>query len=122
MYQLDKDALLCDLAEVYGIFDFRAVPLKTLSILACGLRSDSRIRMKIDGINELRNLEIMAHIADELALIRFFLTRSKKSDPLPELFTDHLITERSEGSQVVFESGKAFHDEWTKLTKAVAHG
>ena len=38
----DEDALVCDMAETYHIFDYRALPLFLAARLACGLREDSR--------------------------------------------------------------------------------
>ena len=41
MMALDREALLCDLAETYGIYDVRALPVSTLAVLASGLRENS---------------------------------------------------------------------------------
>lgn len=42
----DEHALICDLAETYGIYDYHKLPARTVAILATGLREDSRIFMK----------------------------------------------------------------------------
>ncbi|MBQ4177615.1 MAG: hypothetical protein II640_09125, partial [Lachnospiraceae bacterium] len=49
MINADEDALICDLAETYGIFDMESLPVKLVATLAMGLRGDSRIKMKISG-------------------------------------------------------------------------
>ena len=100
MYCTDREALLCDLAETYGVFDFRAVPTKLLGTLAVGLRKDSRIKMKMAGLDEMRWLEILAHIADELKLLRHFMTAQSKNDPVPVLFTDRMILQEAKSEQV----------------------
>ena len=35
------------MAETYGVYDFRALPLQTTAILAQGLRPDSRIMLQL---------------------------------------------------------------------------
>ena len=51
MIRLDRDALICDLAETYHIYDMRSLPLQTVATLSAGLRDDSRIKMKAGGVN-----------------------------------------------------------------------
>lgn len=58
MYAADRDALLCDLAETYGVYDFRALPVATVAVLACGLRADSRIAARLSA--ERREAETSA--------------------------------------------------------------
>ena len=53
MLNLDKDALLCDLAETYHIYDYKSLPCKMVATFSCGLRADSRIKMKIAGIEPI---------------------------------------------------------------------
>lgn len=43
MISLDRDALLCDLAETYHIYSLRGLPARTLATLVSGLRADARI-------------------------------------------------------------------------------
>lgn len=47
MINTDEDALICDFAETYHIYDYRSLPLHMAGIFACGLRPDSRIGMAI---------------------------------------------------------------------------
>ena len=49
MICLDENALICDLAETYGIYDYGSLPIDTVATLAVGLRDDSRIMMKMRG-------------------------------------------------------------------------
>lgn len=45
----DEDALVCDLAETYHIYNYRAMPPLFIATLAAGLRYDSRIIRKMAG-------------------------------------------------------------------------
>lgn len=87
MLSIDRDALLCDLAETYHIFDLRALPVVTLAALSFGLRDDSRIKMKIAGIEYVPNYMLLASIADNLKMLRYNLL-AEEGDPFPPLYTD----------------------------------
>ncbi len=47
MLAADRDALICDLAESYGILEYRALPAWLLAVLASGLRENARIRQRL---------------------------------------------------------------------------
>lgn len=66
MIAADRDALLCDMAETYHIFDFRALPVPVLAALACGLGPDSRIKKKMSGTEADSQTLLLATIADRL--------------------------------------------------------
>lgn len=55
MIASDEDSLICDLAQVYGIFDYHALPVRTLAALAAGLPEDSRC------IRHLRDEPLSTH-------------------------------------------------------------
>ena len=66
-----EDDLICDFAETYHVFDWRALPLKTAAILANGLSQDSRCFRKINN-QKLRSDEYaLLAILDELRMIRW---------------------------------------------------
>lgn len=47
MLTLDEDALICDLAQVYGVLDHEALPPWKVAALAKGLSGSSRIKQAI---------------------------------------------------------------------------
>lgn len=49
MIARDEDALICDFAEVYHIYNLYELPPNQVAILACGLSEDSRIMMSLSG-------------------------------------------------------------------------
>lgn len=49
MINIDEDALMCDLAETYHIYNYRSLPCKMVATFSCGLRNSSRIKMKMAG-------------------------------------------------------------------------
>ena len=50
MVKVDEDALICDFAETYHIYDWRSIPVRTAATLAAGLRDDARIHLKMAGL------------------------------------------------------------------------
>lgn len=89
MYELDKEALLCDLAETYQIYDFESIPLTKIAIFAKGLREDSRIRMKMSQSKFNVKESLLAGILDRLTLILYSKTKdAEKGRNYPKLLLD----------------------------------
>lgn len=65
----DENALICDLAETYHIYDYRSLPLSRVAIFAVGLRDDSRVKMKISGMKYPANTLLLASAIDRLSLL-----------------------------------------------------
>ena len=109
MISLDEGALICDLAETYGVLDYKALPVKLLATLCAGLREDSRIKMKCGGVNA-SPLELMvAHIADNLSLLRWGFTKSgQKGTDRPLLFTELLCGDRPAAPGCGYATGAEF--------------
>lgn len=75
MISTDEDALICDLAETYRIFNYRELPVKLLATLSVGLRSDSRIKMKMTRQNLSLNDTMQALILDDLNFLVWAKTK-----------------------------------------------
>ena len=91
MIMLDKDALICDLAETYQIFDYRSLPVKLVATLSAGLRDNSRIKLKAAGAPVGLDTIILAAIADNLSMIRAGFSKDGRAKPY--LFTDAIYGE-----------------------------
>ena len=86
MIKLDEDALICDLAETYHIYDYRSLPVKLVATLSAGLRDNSRIKLKAAGSPVDLDTVILASIADNLSLLRLGFSKDNKVKPY--LFTE----------------------------------
>lgn len=64
MLVLDRNALICDMAETYQIYDIKSVPLPYLAILASGLGMDSRIALKAHGLKASWTTVMLAMLID----------------------------------------------------------
>lgn len=69
MIELDEQALICDLAETYGIYSYRSLPLKLVATFSAGLRENSRIIQKASGVKASQEVVMLAVIADRLGLL-----------------------------------------------------
>lgn len=73
MIRDDEDALICDFAETYQIYDYRSLPLRLVATLAAGLRDTSRIVTNTTEAKASTTNTILAIIADNLMAIRRLL-------------------------------------------------
>lgn len=64
MIAVDENALICDMAETYQVYDYRRVPGRLLGILAAGLGPNTRIKQKINGVRGTITEVLLAQIVD----------------------------------------------------------
>ena len=89
MYELDREALICDLAETYNIYEFEKFPLIKIAIFAKGLREDSRIKMQMSKSKFNVKESLLAGILDRLTLILYSKTKdAEKGKNYPKLLLD----------------------------------
>lgn len=118
----DEDALYCDLAETYGLFNWEALPVERLATLSCGLRDDSRIKMALAGakIDPLKTL--LAAAVDRLTTLVWQRTKDgAKGRNRPESVLDALTKEPQE-KPLTFTSGLEFEEARAKLLWEIDHG
>ena len=115
MINLDEDALVCDLAETYQIYEYKQLPLNQVAVFAYGLRDDSRIKQIMS--NQIVPLEttLLASIVDRLSLSLWLQTKDgQKGVNRPASVADQLIkrdkSENDEKDYLVFESGEDFEN------------
>lgn len=97
MIRTDETALICDLAETYGILDYRALPLKTVAALSSGLRDNSRIKLKISGQNIDNTTALLAAAVDRLSLLFWAKTKDgQKNRNRPDSMLQKLMGSRQE--------------------------
>lgn len=123
MISADRDALLCDLAETYGIFDLKGLPVSTLAALSVGLRDDSRIKMRLSGAKATRTEILLAAAVDKLSWLCWAQTEAGRNNvSRPKSILSILLGEVEQESDVVaFETIDDFESTWATLT-GVKHG
>lgn len=119
MINTDEEALICDFAETYHIYDYRSLPLHTVGIFACGLRPDSRIGMRISNSKLTTDQTILALIADNTRVLTWLNSADgAKGVNRPKSLVEALLGEMKpkESGIETFETGQDFDDAWRKLT------
>ena len=125
MIRLDRDAVICDLAETYGIFNYQALPVKLLATLVVGLREDSRIKRKISGDRIPRSDVLLAAVVDRLTTIVWMLSEDGANGAnKPRSVVDVLlgIPKQTPVSDVeAYDTPEDYEEEWFRRT-GVRHG
>ena len=110
MIKFDEDALICDLAETYHIYDYKRLSPQQIAVFSLGLRDDSRIKMKLNGQNLPIDTLLLAGIQDRLNISLWFKTTDgQKGKNKPKMITD-ILTKSEEKSKrkIQFNSGEEF--------------
>ena len=109
MRKLDEDLLICDMAETYGVLDYRCLPLTLSASLAYGLRSNSRIKIKMSGISYDMNQMMMAGMLDRLSLLVYAKTKDgQKGKNYPKMLVQQLTGNDGKEKVTGFKSGEDF--------------
>lgn len=118
MLRIDREALECDLAETYHILDIRALPPYKVALFACGLRAESRIKMKLANQKYPYKILLMANIIDQLSILNWLQSGGKRKKP-PSLYSKlmDLATERESRDYMVYNSPDDFEKAREKLLK-----
>lgn len=115
MIAADEDALTCDFAETYHVFNWRELPIDLAATLAFGLREDSRIKQKISGQTYTMDTLLTAVVADRLGDVLRFLTRGKAK---PESTVKALVgsEKKKKTDHRTFSSLEEFRQAYREIT------
>lgn len=117
MLSTDEESLICDFAETYHIFNYKELPLETVALLACGLRDDSRIKMKLSNL-EVKPISILlASIIDELKILVWMKTTDgAKGRNRPKSLVATLTKKETGSSNIIaFNTPEEFEKERQRI-------
>jgi len=121
MVATDEDALICDLAETYQIYDYRRLPLKMVAVFSFGLRENSRIKMKMNDIEVPFETMLLAGIQDKLNVLIWQQTKDGMNGRNYPKSMVALLTnsqEKAKTSDLIgFESSEDFLKEREKFLR-----
>ena len=121
MIATDEDALICDLAETYQIYDYRRLPLKMVAVFSFGLREDSRIKMKMNDIEVPFETMLLAGIQDKLNVLIWQQTKDGMNGRNYPKSMVAMLTKSQQASKtsdlIGFESSEDFLKEREKLLR-----
>lgn len=110
MISAGREELICDLAETYHIYDMRSLSPERAAIFSCGLRNDSRIKMKLAELKYTISELLDVMIYDRLAWLCWAQTAdARKGRNRPEPLLDILMDGGDKEDEVVtFDSPEEF--------------
>ena len=122
MLEIDEDALFCDIAETYHVFDWSTLPLSTIARLASGLRDNARIMMRISGQAVPTDRLLLATIADNTGYVAWSKTEDARRHPEspPERISASLlgIDVKKRNEIQAFSTAEDFEKKLAELRKA----
>lgn len=112
MINKDENALICDFAETYHIYDYKALKPMQAAIYAVGLPSSSRIKRKLAGQKVTDEVMLLSCIADCLRLLVWFKTKDGQNNiNRPVSILQELMEEKEEfaeyGTIEAYEAARA---------------
>lgn len=120
MIRLDKNALLCDFAETYHVYDVRRLPARYAATLAAGLRPGSRIMLKAAGAPADAETLLLAAVADGVRVLAWQNTKdARKGRNAPKSLLSAIYGERKKKIETGpgFDSPEAFRAWNARMTK-----
>src|SRR5699024_1883712 len=109
MIKADEDALICDLAETYHIYDYRRLSPFKIAVISFSLKDDSMIKMKLSGQKIPLNILLLAGVNDRLSTLVWAKTKDgQKGKNPPESIVDLLTKEKQEKNNIAFINGEDF--------------
>lgn len=120
MIASSEDALVCDMAETYGVFDYRALPVPLLATLAAGLRDTSRSRMLLSGVGAAPDTLLLAAAADWLATLVWMQSedgRKCRNRPNPVLAALMGKKPQPGGEVIAFDTAEEYEAERARILK-----
>lgn len=112
----DKTALICDLAETYGVLNYRELPVETLAALSVGLRGSSRIKMKMSGTRVQDEILLLAAAVDRLTYIAWSKTKdAEKGINRPKSIVDIIAGSGKESNIMSFDTAEEFEAEKARI-------
>lgn len=124
MIKLDEDSLICDLAETYNIYSYKQLPPLQVAVLVCGLRDNSRIKLKLSNQNYPIDTILLAGISDKVNYLLWSMSKDgQRNQNKPKSILDILLPpEKKEKEELIFESGEDFEKERNRIIKKTKMG
>lgn len=119
MIVTDEEAMICDFAETYHVYDYRALPARTAAVLGAGLRDDSRIKMKMAGTDVPVDTLLLVGIFDRLNHLIWMQTKNGHDGVNHPSELMDVFIRKDKDELVSFDSGDDFDDARTALLRNI---
>ncbi len=112
--------MICDLAETYGIYDYRQHPPTRVAVFVLGLGGDSRVSMAIIGVKYKFDTMLNAAMFDVLHLLLWQNTKhARKGNNFPKSIVKMMYGEKECRG---FDSSEAFESERKRILNLIEGG
>lgn len=122
MIETDEDALECDLAETYRIYNYRELSPLRVAIFANGLDESSRIKRAMSGMKVSMDTFLLATIVDYLSWLVWSKTKdAQRNQNKPSSIVEVLNgkdKENEEDKNLTFESAEDFEALWNAIANS----
>lgn len=116
MFAIDKEAVICDLAETYHIYNYKDMPPLMVAVFCKGLRENSRIKLKIAGQKVCIETMLLASIVDRLGILIWSKTKDgQKGRNQPKSILESLSKIAKEKETIVFNTSEEFEKVKRKI-------
>jgi len=109
--------MICDLAEVYHLFNYMEYSPFLVGTLVFGLSNDSRVKRKVSG-QRISLIEILlAKIADELRFQSWagYSRDGQKNQNRPKSILERLMGIEKKEEYATFETMEEFEQMWNAI-------
>lgn len=115
----DENALICDYAEYYHVYDFRRLPARYAAILASGLRAESRSVMAMSSQTIRPNTQLLINLVDELQIVMYQqrAVAGSKHNPKPTLIMDKIKEQQTKKKNEAFDTPEEFWKARERILK-----
>lgn len=91
----DEDALICDFAETYHIYDYQGLSAEYAATLASGLRAGSRIWESLAGVSLTREESLLAQLVDNTRVLIWTKTKdAEKGRNYPKSILEQMMKKK----------------------------
>jgi len=112
-----EDELICDLAEVYHVLNYKELLPSLVATLCFGLKDDSRVKMHFSNSKITLTQTLLARMADELSFQSWAKTKDgQKNRNRPESILEALTKEKKDVDELVsFKTAEEFNTAWQEI-------
>ena len=109
--------MICDLAEVYHLFNYTEYPPLLVGTLVFGLSNDSRVKRKISGQKITLTEILLAKIADELRFQSWagYSKDGQRNINRPKSILERLMGIEKKEQYATFSTMEEFERMWNEI-------
>ena len=120
MMRTDRTAVICDLAETYGVLDYTSLRVSVVAALAVGLPDSSRIKRKIAGIKAPLETMLLLAINDKLSWLCWAQSEDgRKNRNRPKAMLDAFLETAEGGTEATFASPEEYEAARAKILRGM---